>query len=149
MDGVGYLTSEHYYQMQKFKPDSDVFQKMMRMELPRQVWAYAQRLHDDKPDDFVRDAWWLNTKAKTAVMRRALRAKFGAHPDLMTRLIATGDLYLMEASPIDDFWGTGMDANNTFRMYSQTGDRHFPGANHLGKLLMELRAEERRRRGLE
>lgn len=57
-------------------------------------------------------------------MRFILREKFRQNPILMNILKSTGDKYLYEASPYDDYWGTG---------------KHGTGKNMLGQLLMELR----------
>ena len=59
-------------------------------------------------------------------MRRALRAKFGAHPALRALLLATGARPLVENAPADYYWGCG---------------RSGTGRNRLGVLLMALRAE--------
>ena len=60
------------------------------------------------------------------VMREVLRAKFGQNKDLAEKLVATGDAELIEGNNWRDFyWGV---CNGK-------------GQNHLGKLLMEVRAE--------
>ncbi len=62
---------------------------------------------------------------KDEVMRRALEAKFAAHPGLRAQLLATGEETLVESSPSDFYWGCGSDGT---------------GQSRLGQLLMELRA---------
>ena len=64
-------------------------------------------------------------------------AKFSQNPDLMEKLIATGNAILAEASPHDRIWGIGMsqydpDARNP---------RQWKGENLLGKILMQIRDE--------
>ena len=59
-------------------------------------------------------------------MACALRQKFTSHLALRAMLVATCDKNLVEASPHDYFWGCG---------------RKGTGQNHLGKLLMKLRAD--------
>ncbi len=66
---------------------------------------------------------------KEDVMRRALRAKFTAHPELRDLLLGTGDADLVENAPGDYYWGVGKDGS---------------GKNRLGALLVELRAALRR-----
>lgn len=62
-------------------------------------------------------------------MRSILKAKF-VRPDLRTALASTGDAYLAEGNRHGDvFWG----------MVRRDGV--WAGENHLGRLLMELRAE--------
>ena len=63
---------------------------------------------------------------KIVVMRNVLRCKFSQNPELKAKLIATGDAELIEGNKHRDvFWGV---CNGK-------------GQNHLGKLLMEVRAE--------
>ena len=63
---------------------------------------------------------------KIEVMRQVLKCKFTQNPELGEKLIATGDAELIEGNNWRDFyWGV---CNGK-------------GQNHLGKLLMEVRAE--------
>ena len=63
---------------------------------------------------------------KIEVMREVLRCKFSQNPELKAKLIATGNSELIEGNNWNDrFWGV---CNGK-------------GQNHLGRLLMELRAE--------
>ena len=69
-------------------------------------------------------------KRKIDVMRTLVREKFIRHPDLCVLLIRTGDAELVEGNSWRDvFWGVD----------SESGE----GENHLGKILMEVRAELR------
>jgi hypothetical protein len=70
----------------------------------------------------MREDWDL---VKVKVMEAIVRAKF-EDPELATRLLATGDAELEEGNSWGDrFWGT------------VNGKGH----NHLGKILMMVRAE--------
>ena len=63
---------------------------------------------------------------KIDIMRQVLKSKFTQNPELKAKLIATGDAELIEGNNWNDrFWGV---CNGK-------------GQNHLGRLLMELRAE--------
>ena len=63
---------------------------------------------------------------KIGVMREVLRCKFSQNPELKQKLLDTGDSKLEEGNNHGDrIWGT---VNGK-------------GQNHLGKLLMEIRAE--------
>ncbi|MEY3333577.1 MAG: hypothetical protein RLZZ176_1877 [Cyanobacteriota bacterium] len=77
------------------------------------------------PSRRLRPDWEL---VKTQVMRVGVLQKFITHPDIREILLITGDEMLIENSPTDYFWGCG--ANHT-------------GENHLGKILMGVRAEIR------
>ena len=63
---------------------------------------------------------------KIDIMRQVLKSKFTQNPELGEKLIATGDAELIEGNNWNDrFWGVCRGV----------------GKNHLGKLLMEVRAE--------
>lgn len=72
---------------------------------------------------------WEDTKI--TVMRNLLRIKFLGHPELLKKLLATGEAWLIEGNHWhDNFWG------------DCTCDRcaDKPGRNLLGQLLMDLRS---------
>ena len=61
-------------------------------------------------------------------MEEIVRCKFGQNEDLAMRLLATGDLPLVEGNTWGDvFWGVDT--------------RNGRGENHLGKILMKVRRE--------
>lgn len=64
-------------------------------------------------------------QVKDDVMRRAVRRKFEAHPELRQVLLATGAEPIVENAPKDWYWGCGKDGT---------------GKNMLGRILMEVRA---------
>ena len=65
-------------------------------------------------------------EVKIEIMRQVLKSKFTQNSELREKLIATGDTELIEGNNWRDFyWGV---CNGK-------------GQNHLGKLLMEVRAE--------
>ena len=65
-------------------------------------------------------------EVKIDIMRQVLKSKFTQNPELREKLIATGDTELIEGNNWNDtFWGVCRGK----------------GRNHLGKLLMEVRAE--------
>lgn len=68
-------------------------------------------------------------------MKKALQEKFGQNPQLKDFLIGTGEAQLAEASPTDQFWGTGVGLGKELVTHK------WPGKNTLGNLLMELRSE--------
>jgi predicted NAD-dependent protein-ADP-ribosyltransferase YbiA (DUF1768 family) len=76
--------------------------------------------------NFVLPEGWADRKV--GVMRAFLRRKFAPGTDFAARLLATGDAELVEGNNWgDDFWGCCSGS----------------GANHLGRLLMEVRSELR------
>lgn len=71
----------------------------------------------------MRDDW---NEVKLNVMYKILQAKFAQHPDLASKLIATGDEEIVEGNTWNDkFWGVC--------------DKE--GMNHLGIMLMAIRKE--------
>jgi len=122
IEGTYWPTVEHYYQGQKFvgSPDAPIIPLIHAAATPEEAAALGRcqtrRLRLD---------WEL---VKTQVMRRAILRKFITHPQIQEILLMTGDEILIEDSPTDYFWGCG--ANKT-------------GDNHLGKILMSVRAEIR------
>jgi ribA/ribD-fused uncharacterized protein len=68
------------------------------------------------------------------IMEGVLRAKFSV-PEYNSLLAATGNAQLIEASPKDIFWGAGATVRECRGNPEKT-----KGANHLGRLLMKIRA---------
>jgi ribA/ribD-fused uncharacterized protein len=122
MEGIYWPTVEHYYQGQKFvgSPDAPIIPLIFAAATPEQAAALGRC-----PSRCLRPDWEL---VKTQVMRVGVLQKFITHPDIREILLITGDEMLIENSPTDYFWGCG--ANHT-------------GENHLGKILMSVRAEIR------
>lgn len=80
----------------------------------------------------LRPEW--DTRHRYDVMAAVLRAKFTCHPLRVEALLSTGDHYLIEGNTWhDQHWG---DCNCGLRIKCAA-----PGQNHLGRMLMELRAE--------
>jgi ribA/ribD-fused uncharacterized protein len=123
MKGLVWPTVEHYYQAQKFA-GTEHEERIRQAPFPLEAKTLA---HDGS--QAIRADW---DAVKLGVMREAVRTKFETHPDLREALLATGDEELMEDAPDDYYWGRGADGT---------------GANHLGKILMEVRSLLRNRGG--
>ncbi len=119
IDGVPWPTTEHYFQAQKFVGTPYV-NKIRNSSSPRDAFSLSR---DPVISHWRRSDW---EEVKMDVMRKALYAKFTQQLGLKQTLIRTENRKLVERSPYDSFWGDG--GNGT-------------GQNHLGKLLMELRAK--------
>lgn len=118
LDGRYWPTVEHFFQAAKFTttdpPHADAIFRAMK---PKQAAELGRdRRHPIAPD-------W--EAVKEDVMRRGVRKKFETHTEIRAQLLATGDEELVEASPIDFYWGAGKDGS---------------GKNRLGVILMEVRA---------
>ncbi len=120
LKGKIWPSTEHYYQAQKLAgtPYEEICR---RMESPRLTFEFTRR-----PDVQVRKDW---EDVKVDVMREAVFAKFSQNPELKEKLLNTGDLEIVENSPVDSFWGIGEDGT---------------GKNMLGKVLMEVRDQLRK-----
>jgi ribA/ribD-fused uncharacterized protein len=113
LDGKTWASSEHYYQAMKFEgtPYSENIRLADSPSTAKKLGKAA----------FIRLDWDL---VKEEVMKKALLAKFRSNEFAKEILLETGDEIIVEASPWDNYWGTGKD-----------GD----GQNRLGYLLMEVR----------
>jgi hypothetical protein len=117
LEGDWWLTSEHYFQAQKFVGTADC-DRIRRLATPRDVFNLAHQLNDRVRSD------WLAVRVE--VMKKAVKRKFEFNPEIQAVLLGTGDALLVEDSPIDAFWGRGPDGK---------------GQNWLGQILMQVRDE--------
>lgn len=120
LDNAYWPTVEHYFQAQKFPSQPAYQEKIRQTRSPKEAKTLGRSRNVP-----LRFDW---EEVKDEVMRRALRAKFCAHPELKAMLLETAERELIENAPSDYYWGCG-----------QTGT----GKNRLGVLLMELRSELR------
>ncbi|MDD1780129.1 NADAR family protein [Enterovibrio sp. ZSDZ35] len=115
IDGETWLTSEHYYQAQKFC--SPTLQARIRhAPTPDEAFKLSR--------DFMQhmDSHWIDIRCD--VMRYVVEQKFQQHDVLRSSLISTDDALLVEHSKYDAFWGDG-----------ENGE----GVNQLGQILMDVR----------
>lgn len=119
LKGKVWPTSEHYFQAQKFAGTSHEGE-VRRAPSARE----AANMGRDRARP-LRNDW---ERVKDDVMREALRAKFGQHPELRALLLGTGSEKLVEHTENDSYWADGGDGS---------------GKNRLGVLLMELREQLR------
>ena len=120
LKGRTWLTSEHYFQAQKFA-DTEHEEAIHLAKSP----MVAARMGRTRKHP-LRTDW---EKVKETIMREVLRAKFTQHADLRSLLLSTGEAELVEHTRNDSYWGDGGDGT---------------GKNRLGHLLMELRAQLRK-----
>jgi ribA/ribD-fused uncharacterized protein len=122
-DGLEYASAEHAFNAAKTL-DAAAAEQVRAASTP----AIAKRLGRKVP---LRDGW--DERVRFEVMRAVLEAKF-TDPGLRAQLLATGTALLVESTTWhDQVWG------------DCTCDEHrpWPGANHLGRMLMALRADLR------
>lgn len=121
--GVKYKTVENYYQAAKM-PDR------ARREKLAAVSPFASKKLVRTPEFTVSQAEWLEFDTrKLKVMEAALRQKFARGTSWYPKLMATGTDEIVEWNNWGDvYWGRLMNRI---------------GYNHLGQILMKLRAEFR------
>ncbi|MBW6411911.1 NADAR family protein [Clostridium weizhouense] len=115
LEGKYWMTSEHYFQAQKFIGTE--YEKQVRMSSTPMEAANMGR-DRSKP---LRKDW---EEVKDDIMRRAVLEKFKANSDAKEILLSTGDKEIIEKTTKDYYWGCGEDGT---------------GENMLGKILMETR----------
>jgi hypothetical protein len=117
LKGKQWLTSEHYFQAQKFA-GTDYEETIRKAPNPMKA-AELGRTRKVK----IRRDW---DSIKDNVMYDAVKAKFSQHEDLQLLLLSTGEAILIEHTENDDYWGDGGDGS---------------GLNTLGKILMKIRKQ--------
>lgn len=115
MNGKTWMTSEHYYQAQKFAglPEEELVRECAN---PKEAAAMGR-----DPSRPLRKDW---DAVKDDVMREVVYAKFTQHNFLKKVLLETGDEVLVEHTENDNYWADGGDGS---------------GKNMLGVILMEVR----------
>jgi ribA/ribD-fused uncharacterized protein len=122
-DGLLYPTSEHAFNAGKTL-DPVLRRDIAKAPTPRE----AKRRGRSVP---LRPGW--DDTVRFEVMAAVLRAKFCCHPGRVDALLATGEALLVEGNTWhDQTWGDCRCGRTACAE---------PGANHLGRLLMELRDE--------
>lgn len=115
--GISYENSEAAYQACKTTDTN------LRKTFSKLAPNEAKKLGKTIP---LRENW--DTVTRVECMELVLRAKFMGNPQLMDWLVATGDAELIEGNTWGDtFWGICRGR----------------GTNYLGKLLMEVRKDNR------
>ncbi len=112
-----WMTSEHAYHSEKFFSD-DLKESIHRT---RSAHDALNLSHEHRVS--YRSDW---DQVKLDIMKQILHAKVAQHPYVKKKLLESGHRTLIEDSWRDDFWGWGPKKD---------------GANHLGRLWMEVRSE--------
>ena len=118
IDGVGWRTTEHYFQAMKFT-GSPAYMETIRMSNTARKAANLGRSRDYP----LREDW---EEVKDDVMYECVKAKFSQHSDLKELLLSTGSANIIEHTGKDAYWADGGDGS---------------GKNMLGIILMRVRDE--------
>ena len=129
IDRQKYASAEHYMMAQKAKlfGDEETFGAILSATSPSQAKSLGRRVrgfHEER---------WIAHRFEIAVHGNT--AKFGQNPELKNWLLATGEMVLVEASPVDEIWGIGLSADD----HRAQDPRTWPGLNLLGFALMRVR----------
>lgn len=116
LDGLQWLTVEHYFQAQKHTFNPKRYMEINSALTPR----IAADLGRERSSP-IRPDW---EEVKDDIMRKAVKKKFQIYEDIRKILLDTGDEDILEDSPVDYYWGIGQDGT---------------GKNMLGKILVEVR----------
>lgn len=114
-DGILWPTSEHAFQAAKTLSVEEK-NKIKLARSPQEALMLGRSVT-------LRPEWEL---IKVEILESILRAKYTQHPSIQEKLIQSKDKELIEASPVDSFWGIGPDGT---------------GENMCGKLWMKIREE--------
>ena len=129
IDGLNYVCAEQYMMAEKARlfGDYEISQQIMATESPRE-----QKKLGKKVSGFKDEVW--NAERSNIVVRGNI-AKFSQNELLREKLLETGELRMVEASPLDKIWGIGLAANDP-KAYDPNSWR---GLNLLGNALEKVR----------
>ena len=119
LDGKWWMTSEHYFQAQKFH--NTKYEEMVRL-LDNPMKAAEMGRDRSLP---LRKDW---EEVKDAVMEKAVMEKFKQNKEIREVLLSTDQDSIVEKTTDDYYWGCGKDGS---------------GQNKLGKILMCVREKIR------
>jgi ribA/ribD-fused uncharacterized protein len=129
IDGQTYASAEHYMMAQKAKlfGDEETFGAILSAANPSQAKSLGRRARGFDEER------WIGQRFEIAVHGNT--AKFGQNPELKNWLLATGEMVLVEGSPVDKIWGIGLSADDQRAQDPRT----WSGLNLLGFALMRVR----------
>ena len=133
IDGRCYPTAEHYMMAEKARlfGDEEACARILSANKPAEAKSFGRRIRG-----FDEQVWAAH---RFEIVVRGNTAKFGQNLDLEEWLIGTGDVVLVEASPVDTVWGIGLAADDK----GAHDPRTWRGLNLLGFALMKARAKLR------
>jgi ribA/ribD-fused uncharacterized protein len=131
IDGIHYLTAEHYMMAEKAKlfGDEEVRSAILKSVHPKQAKDNGRKVRN-----FEASLWEAQ---RLSIVVAGNLAKFQQNPELQKFLVGTGDRTLVEASPVDKIWGIGLAADHP----DAVNPDRWPGLNLLGIALMQVRSQ--------
>ncbi len=128
--GHGYVSAEHYMMAEKARlfGDEETRVRILQAAKPGAAKALGRAVRGFDEEIWARHRFRIVVEASTA--------KFGQDAELRGYLLRTGDMVLVEASPVDAVWGIGHAADDPAAL--EPG--RWRGLNLLGFALMQARA---------
>jgi ribA/ribD-fused uncharacterized protein len=83
--------------------DTEIAELIMKESNPREQKKYGRMIKN-----FDKSVWDKNC---LAIVYEGNLAKFTQNSDLMSSMLSTGDRIFVEASPLDNIWGIGLEEN--------------------------------------
>lgn len=117
LDGKWWMTSEHYFQAQKFY--NTKFEEIIRM-MNNPMKAAEMGRNRNLP---LRKDW---EQVKDTIMKKAVFAKFSQNKEICDVLLSSGAEKIVENTINDYYWGCGKDGT---------------GKNMLGIIIMQVRKD--------
>ncbi len=111
----------------KFAKDDDTAERVLKMDEPREMKKLSKKIR------VHREAWITRGEE---LIKEGVKEKFKQNQDLRKHLMSTAGSVLVEAT-WDRVWGSGIPL---YKKESQDPTK-WKGANQLGKMLAEIRAE--------
>jgi ribA/ribD-fused uncharacterized protein len=129
VDKVTYKTAEHWMMAEKARLFKDEIQ--LERILKSKTAAEAKKIGRDIAN-FKFELW---DSHKYQIVVNGNYHKFSQNPDLKNFLVKTNDRIIVEASPVDNIWGIGMDKDDKDIL----NPTNWRGENLLGFAIMEVR----------
>lgn len=130
VDGIEFLTAEHYmmYRKARLFDDSDAAEKVMQADTPGEAKKIGRTVKG-----FRQEEW---DKHCIEIVIQGNISKFGQNKEILRYLLATKNKVLVEASPCNKMWGIGLGCHAT----GIGNPSAWKGKNLLGFALMDARA---------
>jgi len=131
---VTFPTAEHWMMTRKalLFGDSKVARDVIAIKGSRNPDCVKVKGMGRKVHPFDEEVW---VKEREKIVLEGTVLKFRQNPDLRSKLDATGDKIIVEASPLDKIWGIGLAEKSAL----EKGEKAWRGLNLLGKALMKAR----------
>ncbi len=133
IDGKTFNCCEQYMMYRKalLFGDMEIAKEIMETRYPKDQKALGRKIQG-----FDKAIWDKNS---LAIVYRGNLAKFSQNEGLKKELLATGDRILVEASPVDNIWGIGLDE----KAKGVEDPANWKGLNLLGQAITLVKNELR------